>query len=287
MLCGHSALHVNQTEGIIYSKNKVEGYYNNLTEKITRFGLEGDEIPKVYVDTGEEIVFSIAVFQYGIAAYDLYLLNHDDSMLGKLKACADWATENMQPDGGWSTFDFEYPDFPYSSMAQGEGISLLLRAGIAFNDNRYLQAAHKAKDFMLKPIISGGTTLYKDNDALLYEYPVGPLVLNGWIFSAWGLYDYAKYFNDSEAMMVWNRMTETIAKYLPIFDCGYWSMYNDANTIASPFYHSLHIAQLNVMYDLTGIETYRLYAEKWNKNRNNWWNRKRAFIRKAMQKVLD
>jgi heparosan-N-sulfate-glucuronate 5-epimerase len=33
------------------------------------------EVPMTIVDTGEQIYFPIAVFQYGLGAYDLYLLN--------------------------------------------------------------------------------------------------------------------------------------------------------------------------------------------------------------------
>ena len=87
-------------------------------------------------------------------------------------------------------------------------------------------------------------------------------------------------------MREWHNTVDMIAKWLPKYDCGYWSMYHDLGMIASPFYHKLHIAQLRVMYKLTGDERFAKYADKFEKYQNNWVYRKIAFCRKAFQKVL-
>lgn len=286
MLAGKSISHVNQGVGTCYSKTEVAGYYNDLTEKVTR-----DDpdilVPKYHVDTGEEIYFSIGIFQYGLAAYDLYLKSGEDTYKKKLLACADWAIENQQDDGGWVTFAYENPEHPYSSMAQGEGISMLIRAHIVTGDERYMSAVRKAKEFMLKPISDGGATDYKDDDVYLYECTQDPLILNGWIFSLWGLYDYSKYIEDDRVKVVLNSTLKSLKKKLPEFDIGYWSKYEDGKRICSPFYHKLHIAQLRAMYDLFGDEIYKEYADKWEKYQNRWLNRKRAFIKKAWQKVFE
>ena len=286
MLTGQSISHVSQGAGTCYSKTEVAGYYNDLTEKITR-----DDpsilVPKYHVDSGEEIFFTIGIFQYGLAAYDLYLKTGDQQYLNKLRACADWAAENQQNDGGWATFAHECPEQPYSSMAQGEGISMLIRAHLVTKDEKYLEAARKAKVFMLKPLNEGGTTDYRGADVYLYDYTFRPLVLNGWIFSLWGLYDYHKYTSDAQAGAVLTATLETLKKKLPEFDIGYWSMYEDGKRICSPFYHDLHIAQLSVMYDLFGDEIYKEFAEKWDGYRRSFWNPKWAFIRKAWQKVME
>ena len=286
MLVGKSISHVNQGVGTCYSKTEVAGYYNDLTEKVTR-----DDpdilVPKYHVDTGEEIYFSIGIFQYGLAAYDLYLKSGEDTYKKKLLACADWAIENQQDDGGWVTFAYENPEHPYSSMAQGEGISMLIRAHIVTGDERYMSAVRKAKEFMLKPISDGGATDYKDDDVYLYECTHDPLILNGWIFSLWGLYDYSKYIEDDRVKGVLNSTLKSLKKKVPKFDIKYWSKYEDGKRICSPFYHKLHIAQLRAMYDLFGDEIYKEYADKWEKYQNRWLNRKRAFIKKAWQKVFE
>lgn len=289
MLAGNSVHHVNQDEGKIYSKDRVAGYYNNLTEKIIRFGRTDNCWPITYVDTGEEIEFSIAIFQYGLAAYDLYLLSKktDNNSLAKVKSCADWAVDNQQEDGSWVTFAYENPKMPYSSMAQGEGISLLIRAYIEFDESKYMNAANKALQFMLKPIEKGGTTKYIDNNVYLYECPADPLILNGWIFSIWGLYDYWKFTKDKHSKEVLDLTLATLERDLPSYDLGYWSKYEDKKRIASPFYHKLHISQLRVMYDLTGREVYKMYADKWEMYSKNWLFSKIAFVQKAIQKIFE
>lgn len=284
---GRSSFNCNQDEGKAYSKETVAGYYNNLTEKITKFGCPGNELPLSQVDGNTKIYFSIAIFQYGLAAYDLYLLNKDLAMLDKLKAVAEWALEEQQEDGGWKTFTYKRPDQLYSAMAQGEGISMLIRAYLAFKDERYLNAAKKAKTFMLKPISDGGTTVY-DNGIYLYEYLNAPLVLNGWIFSAWGLYDYAKFFHDAEVKKIWEKTVATIAKKLPDYDHGDWSLYSDnGKSLANPFYHKLHIAQLNVMYDLTGISAFKKYSNLFSKYQENPWYRYKNFLKKVIVKIRE
>lgn len=287
MLLGKSIHHVKQDEGKFFSRNQVLGYYNNLTEKVTRGG--DYDVPKSFVDTGEEIYFSIEIFQYGLGAFDLYLLSKkkDGAMLRKAVACAEWAIVNQQGDGAWVTFAYETPDYPYSAMAQGEAISLLLRVYQETNEEKYLATAKKAKEFMLLSFEEGGPTKYEGGDVYLYECPKDPLILNGWIFSLWGLMDYCKVVDDANAKDVLNRTLATLERKLPDFNLSYWSMYEDGKRISSPFYHKLHVAQLNVMYDLTGKEVYKIYADKWHKYELNWFYRKLAFIKKACQKVLE
>lgn len=286
MLSGNSVFHVNQDEGKVYSKTEVAGYYNDLTEKITRFGLPDDSVPQSFVDTGEKIYFSISIFQYGLAAYDLYLIYNDEKYLPKLRNVANWAVDNQLPDGSWVTFAYLHESQPFSSMAQGEGISMLIRAHKVFGDDKYIVAAQKAKDFMLKPLNEGGTTSYKDGGVYFYEVTTFPIVLNGWIFSAWGLFDYACYFKDKEIEYVWNKTIETMIQMLPEFDNGYWSLYMCRSSIASPFYHRLHIAQLKVLYDMTGEKKFLEYATKFENYQKSWINRKRAFVLKAIQKIF-
>ncbi len=286
MMTGQSISHVNQGVGTCYSKPDVQGYYNDLTEKVTKDSPE-ILVPKYHVDTGEEIYFSIGIFQYGLAAYDLFLRTKEDIYKAKLMACADWAVENQQEDGSWVTFAYENPEHPYSSMAQGEGISMLIRAHIATGNEQYMFAVHKAKDFMLKPISDGGTTNYQGDDVYLYECTHDPLILNGWIFSLWGLYDYSKYFNDETVQSVLDATLRSLTKKLPEFDIRYWSKYEDGKRICSPFYHKLHIAQLKAMYDLFGNEIYKEYADKWEEYQNSFWKPKKAFLKKAFQKVFE
>ena len=287
MFTGQSVSHVNQGVGTCFSKEEVAGYYNDLTEKVTKDNPD-ILVPMYRVDTGSEIYFSIGVFQYGLAAYDLFLKTREDAYRNKVLACSEWALNNQQEDGSWITFEYKSKEHPYSSMAQGEGISLLIRAHILTGDSRYSDAAQKAKEFMLKPLCDGGTAEYtEDGGILFYEATNNPVILNGWIFSLWGLYDYCKYFSDEEAKQMLEKTLVSLKKKLSDFDMKYWSKYEDGKRICSPFYHKLHIAQLEAMYELFGDEIYKDFAVKWDKYQKNFWNPKIAFIKKALQKVFE
>ena len=273
-----------QGVGQIYSVNEVKGYYNDLREKVTDKPLGDTELPMNYIDTGEQIYFSIGIMQYGLACYDLYLMEHDPKMKQKMFLCADWAVENIEENGGWKTFAHLFPERPYSSMAQGEGVSLLIRAYLESGKEKYLEAAKKAVYFMLVSTEEGGVCISNDTDLIFKEYTERPIVMNGWIFSLWGLFDYVKATGDETIRAAYEKSLATLERYIPHYDLGYWTRYDYSERTASPSYHKLHIDQFFVMYDLTGHKIFKTYLEKFKKYQNSFWCRNKALILKAIQK---
>ena len=57
------------------------------------------------------------------------------------------------------------------------------------------------------------------------------------------------------------------------YDVGFWSLYEQSGTwlkmLASPFYHRLHIVQLEVLYRLTGESVFKKYASQWESYRRS------------------
>ena len=286
MLFGNSIYHVVQGEGGCYSRDDIKGYYNDLTEKVLRDDKD-ILVPKYDINGGGERYFSIGVFQYGLAAWDLYLKTGADEYREKTFACAEWAIDNQQKNGGWITFNHKNIEHSYSSMAQGEAISLLVRCYRETGDLKYLTAAEKAEKFMILPISEGGTASYENGGLTFYESTEDPLILNGWIFSLWGIFDYFKCTGDVAAGEILDKTLSTLRNRLPEFDCGYWSKYDTGKRISSEFYHKLHIAQLKTMYDLFGDDIYRQYSERWQKFALSRVKKTRAFIVKAIQKVRE
>ena len=286
MLTGQSISHIHQGVGYYYSKSELKGYYNDLTEKVTKDD-EDILVPQYYVDSGEKIYFSIGIFQYGLAAYDLYLKSRDSNYLKKVMACADWAISNQNDDGSWVTFAYKKDNHPFSSMAQAEGISLLVRVAQLTHDEKYEISAKQALDFMLKPVEEGGTTLYKNREIYFLESTAMSPILNGWIFSIWGLYDFWLYFQGKREKNILDETIKTLEIHLKDYDLKYWSKYNISGNTASPFYHELHIAQLKVMYDLTEEKIFEDYALKFQKYQSNWIGKKHAFLKKAIEKIIE
>jgi heparosan-N-sulfate-glucuronate 5-epimerase len=289
MLRGKSILHVNQDEGKVYSKDDVTGYYNNLTEKVLKPGGLMDETGLVYnvTNEGKVVYFSITIFQYGLGAYDLWIMTRNPQYRVLFLRTVEWALENQLADGAWDTFSIVGAENPYSSMAQGEGASLLVRAYKDTGDDKYLAAAKNAVDFMCLSVTEGGCTHYCNEKMWFKEYIVEPVVLNGWIFSIWGLYDYYKVTKDGKYQQLLDRAIATLEKDVALFDCQYWSRYNAGNKLTSPFYHRLHIAQLKVMYDLFGCSTFNEYADKWEKYQRNRLYFCMAFLVKVSQKLTE
>lgn len=290
MLSGKSIDHVNQNIGKHFSLNSISGYYNDLTEKVTKspIPIESDILPTVTTESGESVYFPVAVFQYGLGCYDLYNQTEDKKYLRKFLLCADWAKEQIDEKGRWNNFFFYKPETPYGAMAQGEGVSLLLRAYKETKDSTYLDIARKAIEFMIIPLEDGGTTKYEDGDVYLMEYTFKGMVLNGAIFAWWGLYDYVVAMNDEgRYKRILEQSLQSLIKTLPRFKCKIWSMYSLDGLIASPFYHNLHIAQMQAMYKLTGDEIFNTYAKRWKKQQKNILCQSLAFVTKAMQKIAE
>ena len=248
--------------GTVYSRDEVKGYYNDLREKVTDTPLPDGQLPKSYTVSGEQVYFSIGIFQYGLGAYDLYLLSGDEKMKARMLLCASWALENQRENGAWDTFANLYPERPYSAMAQGEGVSLLVRAYLESGEQKYLESARRAVYFMLVPIEEGGVSIHDGKDLIFKEYTERPVVLNGWIFALWGLFDYVKATGDKTIAAAYEGSLATLKRHIPHYDLGYWTRYDASQRIAAPAYHKLHMDQLAVLYDLTEHEIFKTYLEK-------------------------
>lgn len=289
MLTGQSVWHVNQDIGKCFSADSIKGYYNNMTEKVTKMPelLDSEDLPLLETE-GKKVEMPVAIFQYGLGAYDLYLQSKDEKYKKKFNQTVKWAEDHLDEKGRWNNFFYVYPENPYGAMAQGEGVSLLLRAFVQTQDEKYLVMAKRAIDFMLKPVSEGGTALYEDNDLKLAEYTHRPIVMNGWIYAWWGLFDYVLATDDTGIYKkALGASCDTLIKCLPQFKTWYWSKYDLGGRMASPFYHNLHVAQMQAMYLLTGHEVFRDYANRWERQQKNQICKAMAFVKKAIQKIRE
>lgn len=291
MLKHNSVLHVKQAEGKYYSISEVAGYYNDFSGKVqSTKSFDEDGIPLNTASYGEEkkqVYFPIAIFQYGLGAYDLWLETKEQRYYDIFMKMANWAVNNQDDAGAWNTFGVLDYSNPYSSMAQGEGASLLARAFKETKVELYRNRCKKAVDFMLLPLEKGGTTDYSGGQMILKEYPEKPAVLNGWMFSGFGIFDCWKITYDEDMMRAWKRTVEEIERELPKFDALFWSYYDEGKKFASPFYHELHIELLKVYSKISDSQVMERYRAKWLQNKNSWFDAKRAFVFKAFQKLSE
>ena len=248
----------------------------------------------------------IAIAQWGLANFNCFLETSDEARLRKTLKAADWLTANLEENahGVWvwqHHFDWEYRDTLkspwYSGLAQGQGVSLLLRAETYARStderHRYHSAAENAFVALTRPIADGGV-LFEDEEENLWieEYLVDPPthILNGFIWALWGVLDFWLASGNASAKEIFDRGVETLARNLQRYDTGYWSLYEQSGTrlkmLASPFYHQLHIVQLRVMARLTGDARFGAFAERWEGYARRRRNRIRALVEKSMFKLL-
>jgi len=243
----------------------------------------------------------IAIAQWGLGNYNLYRHSGDERRREKFLAASDWLCAHLERNshGVWvwnHYFDWEYGTrlkAPwYSGLAQGQGISLLVRAYRETAANEYYRAAERAFASFLTATAEGGVTLVdRSGNTWFEEYIVSPPthILNGFIWAGWGVHDYFLLSRNSSASELFDKAVETLRSNLHRYDLGFWSLYEQSGTllpmVASSFYHRLHIIQLRVMHRLTGEPLFSRFADKWERYGQSRAKRTRALCCKAAFKL--
>ena len=98
--------------------------------------------------------------------------------------------------------------------------------------------------------------------------------------------DYVIATNDDYVNEKLSKTLLTLAERVSEMDNGFWSMYRHDKTIASPFYHHLHIAQLQILYEYTSNAIFKKYHDLFVEYEKNPKNKRKAFRKKAFQKIF-
>lgn len=278
-------------------------YYMPFTEKADYQGAyDAQGIPQLDYHGHIGLQYNpIAIAQYGLGNYSLWRRTGDLERKKKFFLIADWLSSHLEQNSHrlrvWNHhFNWEYRDTLkapwYSGLAQGQGISVLVRAHKESGDQRYLEAARQAFVSFQRPIAEGGVAFTDEFGNLWFEeYIVSPPthILNGFIWALWGVYDYALATNDASARELFARGVHTLVHNLDRYDLGFWSLYEQSGTrlpmVASHFYHHLHIVQLQIMHRLTGEEKFTEVADRWQSYTLSRANRTRALCYKSAFKL--
>jgi heparosan-N-sulfate-glucuronate 5-epimerase len=179
-------------------------YYMPLAEKANYAGpYDAAGIPMIDYRGRIGVQYNpIAIAQWGLGNFNLFRRGAAESHRRKVFAACDWLCANLRENQRgvpvWNHhFDWEYRKplkAPwYSGLAQGQGISLLVRAYYEFQEPCYLATAVRAF-FSFQNSIGQGGVSFTDQDGNVWfeEYVVSPPthILNGFIWAAWGVYDY-------------------------------------------------------------------------------------------------
>ena len=244
----------------------------------------------------------IAISQYGLGNYNLFVDSNDKKRLDSFLKVSDWLVSNLELNNFnipvWNhKFNFEYRDTLiapwYSGLAQGLGISVLVRAFSETGNIKYRDAYEKSWISFEKEVKDGGVIFIDSkNNYWIEEYIVNPPthILNGFLWSLWGVFDSWKIMGNKKAKDLFFKCIKTLEDNLSMYDNGYWSLYEKSNTLlpmlASPFYHKLHIVQLEIMHEMTSASFFQTYEKRWKKFESSKKNRTRALIGKSLFKIL-
>lgn len=228
--------------------------------------------------------YPINIAQYGLLLHAQYVAEKSESALKKMAHCVNILCELMTTECDtivWrhDTYNNRFNLKPgwASAMAQGECMSLFLRWYQITKDAQFLDYAQRVYAFMKIPTSEGGVRAFDEAGNLwLEEYPSpdGPsCVLNGFIYALWGLYDLYRVTRDQEVKADIDACVQTLQNTLHQFDVGYWSIYDQYTFELVRYYYqkNVHVPQLYVMHQLTGIPLFEQYAKKWKKT-VNWRN---------------
>jgi len=306
LLGGNSHLtfwHETPTENPNAKPAELGEYYMLFAEKADYLGpFDNNGIPQLDYHGHIGLQYNpIAIAQYALGNYNAWCRTTDASRREKFFRTADWLCANLEANpyglAVWNHhFNWEYRNTLqapwYSALAQGQGISVLVRAHKESGDPKYADAAKRAFASFLHPIDAGGVAFTNASGDLWFEeYIVSPPthILNGFIWALWGIHDYALATNDSQARDLFSRGVRTLLHNLARYDLGFWSLYEQSGTrlpmVASNFYHRLHIVQLGVMHGLTGEELFASTAGRWQAYFRSRTNRTRALVYKSAFKL--
>ena len=261
-----------------------------------RFKADTPSRPAHFGEPGQEDVY-VRLVQYGLGCYERYLADEGEQWLQAAISVGDELVESQTSGGtrhgGWEhrfsfphTFHLSAPWL--SSIAQGEGASLLTRLHLATEDERYAEAAVRALAPLCKHTSEGGVRAELNGGPVYEEYPTDPpsFVLNGAIFALWGCYDVNVAFDDPAASKLFGDGIESLSANLHLYDTGYWSLYDlyphPTTNVASSAYHSLHINQLLATQQLSPDPRIESTLNRFKHYAASRWCFARAFSRKVL-----
>lgn len=280
---------------------KIGKYPVDMSSKASYAGhFDDGQIPLVEID-GHLCYLPVTIAQYALGHYDVYLENGERKHLEVLQLCADWFVNHLEElrPGIWGWINEHDKDIyalksPWlSALSQGQALSVLARAYLEIQDEKYLNTGLKAIKAFSVPVTAGGVLAKLNGEDFYEEYPSSTpsYVLNGFIFALWGLWEFYLAGRTEEARERYETGLKTLKHHLRRYDLGWlkWSLYDlypfKVSDIASIFYHKLHIQQLRAMALLSGDEDFNMMAKRWERGRNSRWQYVWATAYKVLHKL--
>jgi hypothetical protein len=183
-----------------------------------------------------------------------YLSGHENANLRQLLAeVIPLATQRAGGIAWEYMFDFDGGSPPWTSgLSQGTALQVLARAWSRFKEPADLTAAQQALGIFRTPPPQG-VRVSTPAGAMYAEYTYAPSdrILNGFIQSLVGLYDYTSITKDPLGLALFEAGDAEARAIVPLYDTGAWSMYDQFGE-SDLNYHELLTEFLQHLCERTG-----------------------------------
>jgi len=237
---------------------------------------------------------------YGLASLERWLRSADRDGLTAFSRQVDWLVHHAvrRDDGAvvWPyTFDWregrcELKAPWICAMAQGLGISVLVRAHRLGGGEHLLELCHAATRVFEKNVEDGGVRTLQHGHALYEEYPGYPLprVLDGFLFSLLGLWDLAAQTGERWVCQLFADGIAGLVGSLDFWDYHRrWSWYGSHGYLCPPHYNKLNAALLRALSGVSGEPILRERAEQWDSARRGMLTRAEVYLAFLVTKNLS
>jgi hypothetical protein len=144
-----------------------------------------------------------------------------------------------------------------SAMSQATGIQALARASQELDQPAYLTAAGKAlKLFSLRPPVGVRLPTQAGARYLLYSFAPGEIVINAFVQTLVGLYDYAQIAHSALAHRLFAAGDRQARLDVPAGNTGAWSLYQLGGPESDLSYHELLTGFLQNLCQRTNVAVY-------------------------------
>jgi heparosan-N-sulfate-glucuronate 5-epimerase len=234
------------------------------------------------------------IADYALAHYNSWITNGSEASWRNFSRMVEWFARS--PDGLWPfRFDTPYCKGPWlSAMAQGQAISVLIRAYNHTSLSSFLRLAQLATDPLHKYQDSGGVRSKLNGGDFLEEYPHAKRIhtLNGFLYALIGLIDLKLHDDKLVASIGLDQLVDTLCDNIGLYDSGYWSKYDLSSThglcnISSVHYHALHITQLRYIGTMLNVPMLLSTAQRWKHYQRSVGGRSRVLASKSLLRLLD
>jgi len=239
---------------------------------------------RMYLLPGDPTLYDhpVGQAQMSLAYLDNYRLTGLPAYLRLAKANAQRLVDRrVESRGGWFfPYDFDFAVYGdttqtltapwYSGMAQGVALSAFTRLFQETGDPAWKTAADATYASLDTAPVEGepfGSWVSSTGDLWLELYPRWPVetserVLNGQMFAAFGVYDYAQLTGSADAMRLYDGALTTMTNYLMSqFRTPRWaSLYSLGHRLPTTSYHQAVVKGLLYLQHETGNPLYARWA---------------------------